>query len=97
FMEAQKHYQAEYAQKKAELAQYVHDPEVDKDLQEMDRMFEELSAELHSASRPNKSELINAMIQGYRTRIDLLERILKKIEEGQNVKPSTLDDENVKI
>lgn len=97
FMETQKYYQSQYTEKKSELSQYVYDPEVDEDLQELDRMYQELSEELATTNKPNKSELINAMIEVYRTRIELLERVMTQIENKTNAQPTNLDDENLKI
>lgn len=96
FMQAQQYYTVEYNKKKSELSQYTYDPEVDKDLQELDKMYEELSQEFLTTQKPDKSELVNAMIQIYKTRIELLERVLHRIEQNKQEK-QTLQDENIKI
>lgn len=97
FIETQKYYQSQYNEKKSELSQYVYDPEVDEDLEELDRMFEELSEELATTNKPNKSELINAMIQVYKTRIELLERVMGQIENKTDEESTDLNNENIKI
>lgn len=97
FMEAQQYYHIQYDKKKSELSNYAYDPEVDKDLQELDKIYEELSKEFQNAAEPDKSELVNAMIQIYKTRIALLERVLGKIEQNDNEKQIHDNDEKINI
>ncbi|HLF65010.1 MAG TPA: hypothetical protein VI603_14695 [Saprospiraceae bacterium] len=97
FMQAQQYYDVEYNKKKSELSQYVYDPVLDKDLQELDKMYEALSQEFLNTKEPDKTELINAMIQIYKTRIELLERVLNRIEQNKDEKQLQYEDENVKI
>ncbi len=96
FMQAQQYYNVEYNKKKSELSQYAHDPVLEKDLQELDKMYDGLSKEFQTTSEPDKTELINAMIQIYKTRIELLERVLNKIEK-YNDDQIQHEDEKVKI
>jgi hypothetical protein len=97
FLQAQQYYNSEYSKKKSELAQYVQDPEVDRDLKELDQMHAELSAEFSKSTNPDKSELINAMIQVYRTRIELLERVLNKVEKRKSGNPTKHEEDVIKI
>ena len=95
FMQAQQYYNVVYNKKKSELSRYAYDPEVDRDLNEMDKMYNDLSREYLNTDEPDKTELINAMIQVYKKRISLLERVLNRIE--QNETQSIQEDEKVKI
>ena len=97
FLQAQQYYNMEYNKKKSELAQYVSDPEVERDLQDLDLMHEALSEELLNSSTADKTELINAMIEVYRTRISLLERVLNKVERNKSENTGTQKDEIIKI
>lgn len=97
FMEAQKYYHVEYDKKKSELSNYTYDPEVDRDLKELDKIYEDLSKEFQNAAEPDKSELVNAMIQIYKTRIALLERVLQRIEQNDNEKQIHDEDEKINI
>lgn len=97
FMQAEQYYTVEYNKKKSELAQYQYDPVVDEDLKELDKMYEALAKELTETSQTDKSELINAMIQIYQTRIQLLERVLNKIEQGENEKQINIQNEKTEI
>ena len=97
FMQAQQYYNLEFDKRKNELARHVYDPEVDNDLRELDAIYQDLSHEFKSTNAPDKSELINAMIQVYRARIELLERVLNKIEQNNNENQIDHEDENVRI
>jgi hypothetical protein len=97
FLQAEQYYNSQYNKKKSELAQYVHDPEVDRDLNKLDQMHAELSAELMKSSNPDKTELINAMIQVYRTRIELLQRVLNNVERQKNGNPKSHEEDIIKI
>lgn len=97
FLQTQQYYSVEFNKKKSELSRYAYDPQVDKDLQELERVYQELSLELTQADQPNKQELINAMIMVYQSRIELLERVLRKTEQENSAKPTMSEDEKVKI
>jgi hypothetical protein len=96
-MEAEQYYNIEYNKKKSELSQYTYDPELDRDLKELDKMYEDLSKELKVAGEPDRAELINAMIQIYKTRIELLERVLGKMEQNNNEKQINQENEDLNI
>ena len=96
FMQAQQYYNVEYNKKKTELSQYTYDPVLEKDLEELDKMYDELSKEFLNTKEPDKTELVNAMIQIYKTRIDLLERVLNKIQQNNNEQIHH-EDEKIKI
>ena len=97
FMQAQQYYNLEYNKKKSELSHYAYDPMVDKDLNELDEMYTDLSKEFMTTDEPDKSELINAMIQIYKSRIALLECVLNRIEQSNNEIQLYQDEEKVKI
>jgi predicted CopG family antitoxin len=60
-------------------------------------MYEDLSKELKVAGEPDRAELINAMIQIYKTRIELLERVLGKMEQNNNEKQINQENEDLNI
>jgi hypothetical protein len=95
-MQAQQYYNVEYNKKKSELSQYTYDPVLEKDLEELDKMYDELSREFMNTKEPDKTELINAMIQIYKTRIELLERVLSRIQQN-DTEQIRHKDEKIKI
>jgi hypothetical protein len=53
---------------------------VTSDLQQLDEIFHELARELESAPKGSEERIIQAMLENYRTRVSILERVLEKVE-----------------
>jgi hypothetical protein len=83
FKLSEKYYAAQFSERMSSLAQYEYDPEVDQDIQELSELYAALSQELMRSDSPNKEQILHAMISNYQTRIRLLERVLSRIERGQ--------------
>jgi hypothetical protein len=84
FKMSEKYYAAQFSERMATLAKYHPDPAVNRDIQELTELYNELSEELVAQSNPNKEQIIQAMIANYQTRIDLLERVLSRIEQSND-------------
>ncbi len=98
FREAEQYYNMQLQQRVSALAEYSYDPTIDDDLDELQEVYNELSTELEDGMEPNKNDIIQALIQNYQTRVDLLERVLERLEEGQKqFDISNNDDETTKI
>ncbi len=99
FREAEQYYNMQLQQRVSALAEYQYDPTIDDDLDELKEVYNDLSAELEDGMEPNKNDIIQALIQNYQTRVDLLERVLEKLEEGQKQFElnNDEDDETTKI
>ena len=96
FRQAEQYYSVQFDRTRANLSQYTYDPAIDEDLAELDIIYQELSQELLKGEHPNKNEIIEALIQNYQTRLSILERILERIEEG-NETLQIDEDETEKI
>ncbi|MDX1476276.1 MAG: hypothetical protein R3301_01175 [Saprospiraceae bacterium] len=97
FREAEQYYDVQYNQRLTRLSSYEYDPDIDRDIRELNAIYEELTAELLGGMHPDKNEVIEAMIQNYQTRIDLLERVLQRMDEGRQRMQNENDDETTKI
>jgi hypothetical protein len=97
FREAEQYYNMQLEQRVSALAQYTYDPTIDDDLDELKEVYNELTSELEDGMEPNKNDIIQALIQNYQTRVDLLERVLERLEEGQKQFELSNDDETTKI
>ena len=98
FRQAEQYYRVQLNEKVDALQQYTHDTDVESDLNELESLYNELSQELEDGMHPNQDDIIQALIQNYQTRIDLLEKILNRLEEGENQSQLTSDeDENIKL
>ena len=83
YREAQQYYNMQLQQRVSALSQYNYDPTIDDDLDDLQEVYKELTTELEDGMVPNKNDIIQALIQNYQTRVDLLERVLERLEEGQ--------------
>lgn len=50
---------------------------------ELDLIYKELRNEFETVQNKNKEQLVNAMIENYKTRLDILELILSRMEESE--------------
>ena len=73
--------QKEIKEKITQLASYDYDPLINTDLAELDDLLQELKTELQHVPSGKKEQIIEAMIANYKTRLDILEHVLKRIEK----------------
>ena len=83
--ETEKYYQSMVDAKLVLVKDRV-DPEILMELEEMDRVFEELKSDL--ADDVDNEEVIAAMIDNYRLKLKILERILEELDD------ETIESEN---
>jgi len=79
-------------EKMAKLVSYEQADVVRPDLQQLDEMFKELTQELENAPKGTEEEIINAMIKNYQAKVDILNRVLEKVE-AVNAPQKTTEDE----
>lgn len=82
FKMAEKYYAAQFSDKMTSLAKYEDDSALERDIAELTEQYESLSAELRQEDKPNKEQILHAMISNYQTRINLLERVLSRLGRG---------------
>ncbi len=66
-------------------------PEVQQDLASIDQIMLELREELTNAPRGSREQIIRTMIESYKTKVDILERVL---EENKNHSNSNISKPN---
>lgn len=100
YAELEGHYEREIAVKQQELARFASNPsssEVWSDLSQMDKVMEELRLELANVPPGNREQIVRAMIENYKTKAVVLERVLNALEEnGQNTQDSDQNSNNNK-
>ena len=87
FQEAKVYYDAQIREKRNVLASYSQSSVVQEDLEQLEDFLQELKSDLEVAPPENREQIINAMILNYRTRLEILDRVLNKIEstnQGSN-------------
>ena len=98
YQEAKQYYSNQLEQRVNALATYEPDPDVYSDLEELQNVYDQLTTELEDGMAPNQNDIIQALIQNYQTRIELLERVLNRLEEGrEQMKLTSEEDENLEI
>ena len=95
--EAERIYQQQIQEKLAQLASYRQDGYVQSDLQELDAVYEELKRELETVPAGNKGEIIQAMITNYQMKVDILEKVLEKVESTNPTNPTFFKTEENEI
>ena len=80
FAELEQYYASQVSLKMQELATFQHADAVQSDMQQLDELFQELATELDKAPEGAEERIINAMIDNYQTRLEILERVLEKIQ-----------------
>ncbi len=96
FREAEMYYQSQLEKQVNQLAKYEYDDDINSDLAELQDVYDQLTTELEDGLQPNQNDIIQALIQNYQTRIDLLGRVLERLEEGAS-NTELSEDEEIKI
>ncbi len=88
FNEMEQYYNQRIEQQYAKLTTYTTDPELDADLALVDQAMEELREELSDAPSGRESQIIEALIENYRLKLEILERVLEYIEQSNDIIPN---------
>lgn len=100
FVEAEKHYNKEIDKMWTVVkASSIEEKEnIEEDLNSLDAVYNELKNELITNPNNNTDHVVNAMINNYRAKIDILETVLMKYqEEKTNEQKINLNDDKVEI
>ena len=97
FSEISKYYQQEVQQKKAKLASYQVDQSLEHDLQQLDELTKELKMEFEEAPAGTEEQIINAMISNYQTKLEILERVLERVQSTNQKNANSKDENSIDI
>lgn len=98
FAEMERYYNEQIATNYARLTAYTQDPEIDADLAQMDKAMAELRADLADAPPGREAFIINELMESYRLKLDILQRILDRIETNGNIsKPNNANNNETSI
>lgn len=78
--EMERYFKTQVRNKMTQLASLRQDTYVQTDIQELDALYEQLSQELRTAPQGAEEKIIQAMINNYQTKIDILEQVLDKVQ-----------------
>ena len=83
FQKTEKYYNQQVQAKLTQLASYQNsDPSVLSDLKQIDAIQEELKAELENAPTSTREEIVRRVIDNYKIKIGILERVLESIGDN---------------
>lgn len=88
YAELERYFQQQVDVNLQRLTAYDGTEAVTSDLSQLDEVFQELARELEAAPRGTEERIIQAMIDNYRTRLEILEHVLNKVEGVPSVKPT---------
>jgi hypothetical protein len=91
FEETEAFYQDNIAQAKARLMGYQVDPILEADLEQIDEAMAELRQELAGAPPAERRTLVENLINQYRLKLNLLERILQRLQDAEAKKNNKND------
>ena len=91
--EMERFFKSQVNEKMAQLASYQQDGFVKGDIQELDTLYEQLKKELQDAPPGAEDKVIQAMINHYQTKIDILEQVLEKVQTTNPANSKTADNE----
>ena len=94
YREAEDYYRHQYQEKVSQLANYPIDPGFEKDLIQFEQVMQTLKTELQKAPKGNEERIVQAIIQHYQLKIDILQRVLDRI---QTTHPKTANESNDEI
>ena len=79
FADTEAHFQSEISDKFHQVVQYNDDPQLQADLDAIDQGMEEIKLELMEVPVEERTELVNRLIESYRIKLHILERILQHL------------------
>lgn len=85
YAELEQYYQRDIAGKQVKLASFQGNQpaEVHEDLDEMDHVMEDLRKELADVPEANREQVVRAMIDNYKAKAAILQRVLERLESSK--------------
>ncbi|MAT55109.1 MAG: hypothetical protein CMN32_11560 [Saprospirales bacterium] len=93
YAEMQQYYDQQIQSKLAQLASYNQADAVVTDIDELDEIYRELQEELKNTPAGNREQVVQAMIENYKAKIDILEQVLQKLQLLDSTSPKSAGNE----
>ena len=96
YAELEHYYKNDIAHKRQKLASFTgsQPAEVYEDLEHLDDIMAELKLELADVPEGNREQVVRAMIENYRAKAAILERVLERLEESTEMKTINSNSKN---
>ena len=85
FAETEQYYNQRIDQQYAKFTSYVNDPGLDVDLAQIDRAMADLREALIDAPDGREEQIVQELIDSYRLKLQILERVLEHIEKNNDI------------
>ncbi len=93
FREAENFYRDQYNERVAQLASYTLEDEFSDDLRQFEEIMGDLKIELSNVPKGNRARLITTIISNYQNKIEILERVLERLESIDTIKVNATQNE----
>lgn len=97
YAELQEYYERDIAGKKNKLTLFTGNrgSEVLDDLQQLDQVMEDLRRELGDVPPANREQVVRAMIENYKTKAAILQRVLEQLEKAEPTRKGIQEVDNI--
>jgi|GEM_PF-2688739 len=99
YIDVEKKYVKDINHKMNALSVHDVDPQVNRDLMQLDEVYEELKKELHQGQSINNDKIIEALLTTHQEKVEILEKVLSRIQDNQNeeLELNTLRNDSISI
>jgi hypothetical protein len=96
YAELEQYFQRDIAGKQQQLAKFTGSQfaEVNQDMEQLDNIMSELQLELATVPEGNREQVVRAMIENYRAKAAILERVLERLEKSTKTKTLNSNSNN---
>lgn len=94
FAETARYYEDQIDQKEKQLASFQQGDAVLEDIKQIDQTMQELREELLHAPKGQEEQIIQNLIKTYQTKVNILERVLERIQPNNNSQQPSKPAEN---
>ncbi|MBV6441515.1 MAG: hypothetical protein DYG98_06245 [Haliscomenobacteraceae bacterium CHB4] len=96
YAELEHYFKSDIADKQQKLASFTgsQPAEVYADLEQLDNMMAELRLELANVPEGNREQIVRAMIENYKAKAAILERVLERLDESTKTETINSDSSN---
>ena len=93
YAEVEKYYQRQISNGISRLAGLQERALVQQDLQELDTLYQQLLSDLQTAPPQTASRIVEAMINNYKTRIEILEQVQRSVDASKSLHQKSNNNE----
>lgn len=98
YIDVEKKYVKDINHKMNALSVHDVDPQVNRDLMQLDEVYEELKEELYQGQAINNDKIIEALLTTYQQKVEILEKVLSRVERSsEDIQLKTLRNDSISI